>query len=35
MTGDEKIYNYFYHNKYNYLSIFPIIYETKINGDFL
>ena len=35
MTGDEKIYKYFYNNKYNYLNHFPIIYETKINGDFL
>ena len=35
MTGDEKIYKYFYNNKYLNLSTFPIIYETKINGDFL
>ena len=35
MTGDEKIYKFFSHNKYNYVATFPIIYETKINGDFL
>ena len=34
MTGEEKIYNYYFYNKYNYLSNFPIIYETKIKWRF-
>jgi CDP-glycerol glycerophosphotransferase (TagB/SpsB family) len=35
MTIDENIYNNFCHNNNNFFQPFPIIYEKKINGDFL
>ena len=35
MTIDENIYNSFLYNNNNFFETFPIIYEKKINGDFL